>query len=334
MMSKGPVLVTGGAGYIGSHTCKALAAAGYQPVVFDNLSTGNAHAVKWGPLHEGDLRDTERLVGVLSEVKPLAVIHFAALSLVGESVSDPGLYYSNNVAGTLSLLQAMVQSGNHRIVFSSTAATYGAAGSEPLREDAPTVPVNPYGRSKLAIEGMLRDFETAHGMRHVVLRYFNACGADPEAEIGEEHEPETHLIPNLLRAITGDLAKFQLFGEDYDTPDGTCIRDYIHVMDLAAGHIRALEHLIKDGESVTCNLGTGRGHSVREITDAAGRITNREIPMTVVARRAGDPPHLCADVSRAREVLGFVAERSDLDTIIADAWRFHVARKERALNQK
>lgn len=321
-----PVLVTGGAGYIGSHTCKALAAADFQPVVFDNLTTGNAHAVKWGPIHEGDLLDGARLREVLAEVKPVAVIHFAALSLVGESVRDPGLYYRNNVAGTLSLLEAMAEACCARIVFSSTAATYGAASDAPIPEDAPTLPINPYGRSKLIIEGMLKDFEAAHGMRHAVLRYFNACGADPDGEIGEEHDPETHLIPNLLRAISGDIPEFQLFGEDYATADGTCVRDYIHVCDLAAGHVKALEHLLSDGESVTCNLGTGQGYSVRQIIDAAKRVTNRELPMKVAPRRAGDPPTLCADVTRAREVLGFEAQCSDLDTIIRDAWRFHIGR--------
>jgi UDP-arabinose 4-epimerase len=320
------VLVTGGAGYIGSHTCKVLAQKGFVPVTFDNLSTGHAHSVQWGPLVKGELADTDLLQRTIGEHNPIAVIHFAAMSLVGESVADPGKYYEGNVAGTLSLLKAMRDTKLDKIVFSSTAATYGVPETIPIPEHTPTVPINPYGRTKLIIEGMLKDFEAAHGIRHIALRYFNACGADPDGAIGEEHEPETHLIPNALRAIAGQMPEFKLFGDDYDTPDGTCIRDYIHVMDLADGHVRAVSHLTSGGQSDVINLGTGQGYSVKEILEATKRVTNRPLPLSIVARRPGDPPVLSADVTKAREVLGFETQCSDLDTIVRTAWNYHSAR--------
>ena len=286
------VLVTGGAGYIGSHTCKLLAAEGYLPVTFDNLVYGHAHAVKWGPLEEGDLIDTVRVQAVLEQYKPIAVVHFAAYSYVGESVTDPAKYYGNNVGGTLSLLNAMRAAEVDKIVFSSTCATYGAPEQLPIRETTPQNPINPYGKSKLMIEQMLADFDSAYGLRHVALRYFNACGGDLDGEIGEEHDPETHLIPRVLMSLTGEVPELTIFGTDYDTPDGTCIRDYIHVDDLARGHLLALEHLFKGGPSDAFNLGSGDGFSVKQIIDAVERVTGQTVPRKYGprrARRSADP---------------------------------------------
>ncbi len=322
------ILVTGGAGYIGSHTCKLLAAEGYTPVTYDNLVYGHAHAVKWGPLEVGDLNDKARLQAVLDQYQPKAVVHFAAYSLVGESVTNPSKYYANNVGGTLSLLDAMQAAGIDKIVFSSTCATYGQPSELPIRETTAQKPINPYGKTKLMIEQMLADFDTAHGMRHVALRYFNACGADRDAEIGEEHEPETHLIPRILMSLTGELPKLTVFGTDYDTPDGTCIRDYIHVEDLARGHLLALQHLFKGGQSDSFNLGTGEGFSVKQIIEAVERVTGERVPRDYGPRRDGDPPILTADISKARDRLGFATSVSDVDTIVASAWRFHQTRDQ------
>lgn len=316
------VLVTGGAGYIGSHACKALAAAGYEPVTFDNLSYGHRHAVQWGPLEVGDLQDRARLDAVLETYKPVAVIHFAAFALVGESVSNPGMYYANNVGGTLNLLDAMAAADIDKIVFSSTCATYGIPNRVPIDETTAQNPVNPYGRTKLVVEGMLREFETAHGLRHVALRYFNACGADRAGEIGEEHEPETHLIPRILMGLSDTGPALTVFGQDYPTPDGTCVRDYIHVEDLATAHVRALDYLVKDGASVQLNLGTGEGYSVMQIIDAVERVTGLKVPYSVGPRRPGDPPALVARTDKAKSVIGFTPEVSDLDTIISSAWNF------------
>ncbi|HUC12230.1 MAG TPA: UDP-glucose 4-epimerase GalE, partial [Stellaceae bacterium] len=263
------ILVTGGAGYIGSHACKRLAHAGYRPVVYDNLSRGHREAVRWGPLVEGDLADGARLRAAIVEYRVAAVMHFAAYAYVGESVTNPALYYRNNLAGSLSLLEAMRESGVGEIVFSSTCATYGTPDIVPIRESAPQSPVNPYGETKLAIERALHWYGQAYGLRSVALRYFNAAGADPEGEIGECHEPETHLVPLVLQAALGQRSHIDIFGTDYPTPDGTAIRDYVHVDDLATAHLRALERLRGGGDSIAVNLGTGSGCSVREVIVAA-----------------------------------------------------------------
>jgi UDP-arabinose 4-epimerase len=320
------VFVTGGAGYIGSHACKILARAGYQPVVFDNLSRGHREAVRWGPLVVGDLADREELVKALKTHRVAAVMHFAAFAYVGESVTDPSLYYRNNLAGTLSLLEAMRQAGVDKIVFSSTCATYGNPDSIPIRETAPQLPVNPYGETKLAIERALRWYGEAYHLRSVSLRYFNAAGADPEGDIGELHEPETHLVPLVLQAALGQRSHIDIYGTDYPTADGTAIRDYIHVEDLAEAHLRALDHLLAGRESAAVNLGTGRGHSVREVIAAAEAVSGRAVPSREAARRAGDPPILVADPGFAAERLGWRAQHSDLHTIIRTAFAWHEKR--------
>ena len=317
------VLVTGGAGYIGSHACKALAGAGFQPVVFDNLSRGHREAVRWGPLVEGDLADRQRLCAALIEHKVEAVMHFAAYAYVGESVADPALYYRNNLGGTLSLLEAMREAGIGEIVFSSTCATYGIPDGVPIREDAPQRPVNPYGETKLAIERALHWYAAAYGLRSVSLRYFNAAGADPEGEIGEHHEPETHLVPLVLQAALGHGPHIEIYGTDYPTPDGTAIRDYVHVCDLAIAHLRALERLRGGGGSAAVNLGTGQGHSVREVIAAAELASGRKVPARAAPRRPGDPPALVADPSLAGEILGWHPQHSDLDTIIRTSLAWH-----------
>jgi len=322
MMSQS-ILVTGGAGYIGSHTCKALARAGYLPVAFDNLSRGHRDAVRWGPLVEGDLVDRERLAAALDTHRVSAVMHFAAYAYVGESVSDPALYYRNNLGGTLSLLEAMRAAGVDKIVFSSTCATYGTPDAIPIRETAPQLPVNPYGETKLAIERALRWYGEAYGLRSISLRYFNAAGADPEGEIGECHEPETHLVPLVLQTALGDRPHIDIYGTDYPSPDGTAIRDYVHVQDLAEAHLRALEHLCAGRESAALNLGTGSGHSVREVIAAAETASGRRIPWRAAPRRPGDAAALVADPGLAAALLGWRARRSDLDTIVrtALAWQ-------------
>lgn len=315
------VLVTGGAGYIGSHTCKRLAEAGWLPVAYDNLSTGHADAVRWGPLVRGDTRDAAAVAEAIRAHAPVAVIHFAAAAYVGESVRDPGFYYDNNVNGMLGLLTACRETGLSRVIFSSSCATYGVPERLPITEDTPQNPINPYGRTKLIGEWMLADFARAHGIGYVALRYFNACGADPDGTLCERHDPETHLLPLALFAADGRRPRLDLYGTDYPTPDGTCIRDYIHVCDLAEGHLAALRHLEAGGESVAVNLGTGTGHSNREVLDAVGRVLGRPVPVTEAPRRDGDPPALVADPTRAREILGFVARHCDLDATVADAAR-------------
>jgi UDP-glucose-4-epimerase GalE len=320
------ILVTGGAGYIGSHACKALAAAGYRPVAYDNLSRGHREAVRWGPLVEGDLADHALLAATMREQAVAAVMHFAAFAYVGESVEKPELYFRNNVVNSLTLLEAMIEARVRHIVFSSTCATYGLPEVMPIRESTPQAPVNPYGESKLMIERTLQWLAPAHGMTYAALRYFNAAGADPEGAIGEDHEPETHLIPLVLYAALGRRASIDILGTDYPTPDGSAIRDYIHVQDLADAHVRALEYLDRGGASVALNLGTGRGHSVREVVDAAERVTGRKIGRREAPRRAGDPPMLVADPTRAKEVLGWVAKASDLDSILGSAWAWHQRR--------
>jgi UDP-arabinose 4-epimerase len=317
------ILVTGGAGYIGSHACKTLAHAGYRPVVFDNLSRGHRKAVRWGPLVEGDLADRVRLCAALTEHRVAAVMHFAAYAYVGESVADPALYYRNNLVGTLSLLEAMREAGVGEIVFSSTCATYGTPAGRPIRESAPQRPVNPYGETKLAIERALHWYGEAYGMRSTALRYFNAAGADFESEIGECHEPETHLVPLVLEAALGRRPQIDVYGTDYPTPDGTAIRDYVHVHDLAIAHLRALERLRAGGASIAVNLGTGSGRSVREVIAAAEAISGRKVPAQAAPRRPGDPPALVADPSLAAEILGWRATHSDLDTIIRTSLAWH-----------
>ena len=317
------VLVTGGAGYIGSHTCKALAIAGYRPVVFDNLEFGHEWAVKWGPLEQGDTNDTDCVLRVIDKYEPDAVIHFAAFAYVGESVSNPHKYYRNNVVGTLGLLDAMLRSKIDKFIFSSTCATYGVPDRPTIPEDYPQNPINPYGRSKLMVEQILHDLDKANGLRSIVLRYFNAAGADPECEIGEDHDPETHLIPLVLDAALGRRPHIAILGSDYDTPDGTCVRDYIHVTDLADAHVRALGKLMDGGNSDALNLGTGSGCSVREVIDVAKSVTGREIKVLSEDRRPGDPPFLVAEPGRARRVLGWQPELSDMEQIIDTAWRWH-----------
>jgi UDP-arabinose 4-epimerase len=317
-----PILVTGGAGYIGSHACKCLAAAGYLPVTYDSLVTGNRWAVQWGPFEHGDLHDRERLTEVLRRHRPTAVIHFAASAYVGESVTDPAKYYRNNVAGTLSLLEALRLNDIGKLVFSSTCASYGIPASVPICETAPQVPINAYGRSKLMIEHMLADYAAAYSLHAVALRYFNACGADPDGAIGENHDPETHLVPLVLAAAAGTGNPVTVFGTDYPTPDGTCIRDYTHVSDLASAHVLALERALGGPGFQAFNLGTGAGFSVAEVITAAGRITGRKVPFTTGHRRAGDPAALVADPARARDILGWRPQHSDLETVLSTAWRW------------
>ncbi|MEM1106505.1 MAG: UDP-glucose 4-epimerase GalE [Pseudomonadota bacterium] len=317
------VLVSGGAGYVGSHCCKVFAEAGWRVVVFDNLSRGWRDLVRYGDLIEGDLLDRDALDRAMADVKPDAVAHFAALSYVGESVGQPGIYYRNNTMGTMTLLDAMVAAGVGQMIFSSTCATYGVPDQVPMAETAPQSPINPYGWSKLFVEKMLDDYGRAHGIKSVKLRYFNAAGADFEAEIGERHEPETHLIPLALEGQLKDGFDLTVFGNDFDTRDGTCVRDYIHVMDLADAHLRALEHLQAGGDSDVFNLGTGTGTTVMEIIEAVERITQAPVRWTVGGRREGDPPALVASAEKARQVLGWVPQYSDIDTIIKTAWNWH-----------
>jgi UDP-glucose-4-epimerase GalE len=316
------VLVAGGAGFVGSHVCKALAAAGFRPVAYDDLSTGHADAVRWGPLERGDLRDSARLAAVLQQHHPVAALHFAARIEAGASMRDPAEFYAVNLGGTLGLLQALRAASVDLCVFSSTAAVYGEPGTALLGEDHPLLPINPYGATKLAAERMLADFAQAYGSRFVALRYFNAAGADPDGELGERHEPETHLIPLVLQAAAGLRPQVAVYGSDYPTPDGTCIRDYVHVSDLAEAHVLALRRLLQGGASVALNLGTGRGWSVRQVIAAARAVTGRAFTVVEDGRRAGDPPQLVADPARARRELDWQARRPAIAEQIADAWRW------------
>jgi UDP-arabinose 4-epimerase len=317
------ILVTGGAGYIGSHACKALARAGYTPIAYDNLVYGHRDAVRWGPFVEGDLGDAARLADTLARHEVAAVIHFAAFAYVGESMEKPQLYFRNNVVNTLALLDAMLTAGLRHIVFSSSCATYGTPARVPITEDTPQRPVNPYGESKLICERAIHWYGEAYRMSYAALRYFNAAGADPDGEIGEAHEPETHLVPLVLATALGRRAQIDIYGTDYPTPDGSAVRDYIHVQDLAEAHVAALGHLLDGGASLALNLGTGAGHSVREVIAAAERVTGRRIARREMARRAGDPPVLVADVARARAALGWQARMSGLDGILGTAWAWH-----------
>ncbi|MBF2098742.1 MAG: UDP-glucose 4-epimerase GalE [Gloeomargaritaceae cyanobacterium C42_A2020_066] len=317
------ILVTGGAGYIGSHTAKLLAQAGHEPVVYDNLSTGYAWAVRWGPLVEGDLQDHNRLRQTLIDYAIDAVIHFAASAYVGESMHNPRLYFHNNTGGTLSLLGAMLEAEVESIVFSSTCATYGHPQVVPIAETHPQVPINPYGESKRCVERILDWYGQAYGLRWAALRYFNAAGADPEGELGEAHDPETHLIPLVIQAALGQRPQVDIYGTDYPTPDGTAIRDYIHVLDLAQAHGQALDWLHTQGKALVLNLGTGQGHSVREVVEMVEQVGGRPVPVREADRRAGDPPLLVADARQAQAILGWTPRYSDLKTIAETAWAWH-----------
>ena len=322
------VLVTGGAGYVGSHTCKELARQGYRVVVYDNLSTGHRDLVRWGYFEHGDILDTQRLQHCLKRYKVEGVVHFAAKAYVGESVADPALYFRNNVSGTLSILEAMCAVGVPRIVVSSTCSVYGQPGLASISEDTPPKPINPYGASKLFMERMLADFEVAHGLRWMALRYFNAAGCDPDGETGERHIPETHLIPRALMAVAGHAPGLQVFGRDYPSRDGTCVRDYVHVSDLAVAHVAALAY-VESGSSGVVNLGSGVGYSVQEILSGVAQATGRVVPSVDASRRAGDPAVLVAEVGRARNMLGWLPVHSDMAYILSTAWEWFQRDKSR-----
>jgi len=321
------VAVIGGAGYIGSHTAKALAQAGHEPVVVDNLSTGHREAVRWGPLHEVDIRDRAALAAVFATIRPAAVMHFAALAYVGDSMRDPLAYYETNVAGTLSLLEAMRAVDCSRIVFSSSCATYGIPDRLPITEATPQHPTNPYGETKLACERLLHWAGVAHDLRWMALRYFNAAGADPDGEIGETHEPEPHLIPLALRAAAGTGTPLKVMGTDYPTPDGTAMRDYVHVSDLASAHVLALEHLARGGASRAVNLGTGTPSSVLEVMHTVQAVTGRAVPHEMADRRPGDPPELWADAGLARSLLGWAPRYPRLDQMVETAWAWAAGKR-------
>lgn len=316
------VLVVGGAGYVGSHTCKALKQNGYEPVVLDNLSTGHRWAVKWGPLVVGDLIHSQDIHNVLDRYAPIAVIHFAAFAYVGESVQHPDKYYHNNVVATLNLIEAIRQHDINRFVFSSSCATYGIPKRLPITERTPQNPVNPYGRTKLIVEQILSDYDRAYGLKSACLRYFNAAGADLDGEVGECHDPETHLIPCVLDVAAGKMSHFDIYGNDYDTPDGTCVRDFVHVWDLAEAHCLALDHLLKNDQSLQVNLGSEKGFSVSEVVSMAEEISGKSIPTRVKARREGDPPMLVADAKKAQDILGWHTDHADLRRCIGSAWKW------------
>ncbi len=316
------VLVSGGAGYVGSHTCLRLAEAGFQPVVYDNLSNGHAEFVQWGPLEIGDIADPKGLDAAFAKYQPVAVLHFAALIEVGESVKFPGRFYENNVAGALTLIEATRRAGVKAFVFSSTCATYGDPLKLPMDETHPQAPLNPYGHSKLMVEQILRDLDRYGDFRSVILRYFNAAGADPEGRIGEWHDPETHAIPLAIQAAMGSNRGFKIFGDDYETRDGTAVRDYIHVLDLADAHVLALKRLLAGGGSDIFNLGTGTGTTVRELLDAVRTVSGGNFNAETAPRRAGDAPVLVAENGKAQDVLGW-SPRFSLAEIVESAWRWH-----------
>jgi len=323
------ILVTGGAGYVGSHACKALFHAGYIPVAYDNLICGHRRLVKWGPFEEGDIADSAKLREVIEKYNPTAIMHFAAFAYVSESVKNPGKYYRNNVSGTLSLLEVMRDYGTKRIIFSSSCATYGISDSPYISETHSQNPVNPYGRTKLMVEQMLGDFDLAYGIKSIALRYFNAAGADPDGETGEDHTPETHLIPLVLDVAVGKRQNVTIFGNDYATADGTCIRDYIHVSDLADAHVLALKLLENHMASNSFNLGNGVGYSVKEIISTTEQITGLAVPTINGTRRQGDPDRLLADTHKAKSVLGWTPQYGDIETIIKHAWNFHKTTPEK-----
>ncbi len=322
-----PVLVTGGAGYIGSHACKALSRAGFFPISFDSLAYGHEWAVKWGPLVKGDIKDRDLLGHVFRTYSPVAVLHFAAFAYVGESVISPDKYYGNNVIGTLTLLDEMLKHRCNKLIFSSTCATYGTPLSLPVTEADEQRPINPYGWSKLMVEQIVRDYERAYGLRHVSLRYFNAAGADPDGEIGEDHDPETHLIPIAILAAQGERRYLEIYGTDYPTADGTAVRDYIHVSDLASVHVLALRHLLNGNKGLFLNVGTGHGYSVREVIRAVQSATMRQVPTRECPRRAGDPPVLVASSALAVRALGWQPHFTNIDATVQSAVRWHQSRR-------
>lgn len=313
------VLVTGGAGYIGSHACKALKQAGFNPVTFDNLSTGHTHFVKWGPLVIGDLRNQKRLVEVMKEYQPIGVLHFAASALVIESMHNPGKYYENNVYGSLNLLEAMRQAHVPLLVFSSTCATYGNPQFSPMTEDHPQIPINPYGKSKLMVEQMIRDYP----VKSMILRYFNAAGADFSGQIGEDHTPETHIIPSIIEVARNLRKEIVVYGTDFPTPDGSAIRDYIHVEDLARAHVSALQYLIASHKGECINLGTGQGHSVLEMIREVEKVSKTIIPIRFEKKRDGEPSHLVADYKKAEKILNWTPRVSTVSAIVESAWNWH-----------
>jgi len=317
------ILIVGGAGYIGSHINKELNKQGYKTVVFDSLIKGHKEAVKWGDFFQGDLENIEDIREVFKKYPIEAVLHFAAFIEVGESVKDPQKYYKNNVANTLNLFQVMLENDIKKIIFSSTAATFGNPQYSPIDEKHPQIPINPYGQAKLMVEKILSDYDLAYGLKSVALRYFNACGADLDGEIGENHSPESHLIPLILDAALGKREDIKIFGADYPTPDGTCVRDYIHVNDLAQAHILALKKLMDGGESDRFNLGNGSGFSVKQVIEVAKKVTGVDFKVTEAERRAGDPPELIADSKKAKEILKWEPKYFDLETIISSAWNWH-----------
>lgn len=330
-MNNKVVLVTGGAGYIGSHVCKALAMSGFTPVTYDNLCSGNLNAVKWGPFEKGDIRNPHRLAEVITKYRPMAIMHFAALIQVGDSVQNPADFYQNNVLGSLNLLEAARQHDIKHMVFSSTAAVYGIPNTEFISEDSSLSPINPYGQTKLAMEGMIRDYTEAYGLKHAILRYFNAAGADLDGEAGTAYPKDTHLIPLLMQVASNQRPEINIFGTDYNTTDGTAMRDYIHVTDLAQAHVEALMHILNNDNNITLNLGTNRGHSVRQVIDRSRYITQTEMRAIECNRREGDPAILVADARKAQKVLGWTPKHSDLDTIIASAWNWKL--KQLGLDQ-
>lgn len=318
------ILVVGGAGYIGSHMCKYLHQQGLKPVVLDNLSLGHREAVKWGPLYEGNLDDSSLLEKIFSQHSIAAAMHFAAFCYVGESMHEPLKYYRNNIAATLGLLDSMIKHGVTRMIFSSTCATYGEPQYLPITEDHPQSPINPYGRSKLMMEQILDDLDRASGLKSVCLRYFNAAGADPEGELGEDHDPETHLIPLVLQTALGQREELTIFGDDYGTEDGTCVRDYIHIQDLAQAHYLSLQHLLEGGESRKFNLGNGNGYSILEVIKTAEKITGKKLRYSYAKRRSGDPAMLVGSADLASRELGWKPEFNTLDAILQTAWDWHV----------
>lgn len=314
------ILVTGGAGYIGSHVCKSLHQHGYTPVVYDNLCSGNQSAVKWGPFVQGDIRDREAFSKVIEGYQPLAIMHFAALIQVGQSVTDPSLYYNNNVYGSFCLLEEARKHNIGHMVFSSTAAVYGLPETSPIFEDTVKKPINPYGQTKLVMEQMIYDYAAAYGLKYGVLRYFNAAGADPDVETGTAYKVDSHIIPLVMRVASNLTDQIKVFGTDYDTPDGTAIRDYIHVTDLAEAHILTLEHILAGNDSLVLNIGTNKGLSVADVIKTARNITGHAIPAELTERRAGDPPILVAESTKAKDILNWVPKYSDIDTIVKTAW--------------